>query len=112
MKKISRIVVVLIILSLFLTACSNKNAFVGKWELVRGDGTYYFYAADVVEFFSDGTVIEYDYREIGTWKVISKDRLQVIDEDGAVRLFDYQINNGRLTLIDEDGDTDMYTKAR
>ena len=112
MKKLSRLLLVLIVLSLFLTACSSKNAFVGKWNLVTGDGTYYFFAADVVEFFSDGTVIEYDYREVGSWSIQSKNRLKIIDEDGTVRFFDYQLSNGTLTLVDEDGDTDIYAKAK
>ena len=111
MKKLSKLLLVLLILSLFLTACSSKNALVGRWELVRGDGTYYFFAADRVEFFSDGSVREYDYNELGQWKVESKDVLRVVCEDGTIRYFDYSINGSTLTIVDEDGDSDIYRKV-
>ena len=113
MKKITRVLIVLLILSMFLTACSGgKKELIGRWELYRGDYTYFFYAADEVEFFADGTVIEFDYREVGEWKIISKGRLQVICEDGTIRLFDYSVDGNRLTLTDEDGDRDVYNKIR
>jgi len=81
-----------------MIACSNANghpsAFVGKWELERGNFLF-----DKVELFKDGTGIVDDGGF--SWKVVDK-RL-VITHPWFALACDYKISGSRITLTTDDG---------
>ena len=89
---------ILMVIGFSMIACSNSNhpsAFVGKWELERGNFQF-----DKAELFKDGTGIVDDGGF--SWKVVNK-RL-VITHPFFALACDYKISGSRITLTTDDGD--------
>ena len=112
MKKQISISILLVILSAILaSACGSDDPLVGKWEFSSGDGTYFFWRSDEIEFKADNTIINHEDDESGTWSKAGSDRLTV-RSDGTVYEFTYQVSGDRLTITDEDGDRGVFQKIR
>jgi hypothetical protein len=100
------VVGILAVIGFSMIACSNVNsdnpsAFVGKWELKRGDFPF-----DKAELFKDGTGI---VDEGGfSWKVVDK-RL-VITHPWFALACDYKISGSTITLTTDDGDIGTFVK--
>ena len=89
-----------------------SSPLVGRWQFTSGDFIYYFNSDADIEFFADGSVIEYsDYRFPGEWIPSGDNEFIVhIGFDLLPRVFLYSISGDRLTISDEDGDQAVYTR--
>jgi len=81
----------------------------GGWEFVDGEGTYFFWRAEMVVFTEEGYVIADD--EYGTWTV-SGNRLTVKDDfgEGNTYEFTFVIVDDVLSITDSDSDTGRFKR--
>ena len=90
----------------------DASALVGRWEVLSGTRIYYF-ALNMhgdIEFFADGTVMEYAENEPGTF-TMGNGRLSVYAGwDGMTYDFTVELFENTLTIIDRDGDSVIYVR--
>jgi hypothetical protein len=82
----------------------------GKWEFSSGVPVYYFSDSELIEFFVDGTIMEYSYGEGGNW-MVRDDRIIIRGDFGGIHVLTFEISGDRLTMTDRDGDIIVYTRA-
>lgn len=96
MKKTIIIALIISFVCIILAGCGDSaSRLVGKWE-PSGDTE-----GDVIEFFSDGTVVLDEGQMSGTYT--AEDGRLVMRFLWAALSYDYEINGSNLTLINEDG---------
>jgi hypothetical protein len=103
------VVSIIIFIGLLVSACSPSHPIVGRWEYQSGDYVYFFGTSEIIEFKSDGTVIERDHEEEGKWTAVDG-TLTVVSDWGGTDVFSYTIAGNTLTIIDRDFDTIIYRK--
>jgi len=87
-----------------------ENWLIGRWEKLSGDWLFFFWDAEAIDFYDDGTVVERDLETTGTWSV-SGDTLSVLDMYGDLNEFSLVLDGDQLTLTDDDGDDAVYVRA-
>ena len=110
-KKLLLLVIIVLVFGSIAGACSkSNNKLIGKWEYLSGEYIFFFGEAQYIEFFSDNTVYEYEYRTGGVWSVIDGTRLRVREDNGDTYIFTFTIAGNKLTITDEDSDSIVYVR--
>ena len=98
------------------TTVSTPDAqLIGRWNRMSGSDELlrFFYSADSIEFFNDGTCTEHRYRSLGLWHINNSDKLVVLyDHLGSMREeeFHFSVVDGILTLIDGNDQVSTYSR--
>jgi len=111
-KKVIASILIAALVVILAGACSSTDPLVGNWGFSSGDGTYFFWESDLVEFKADGTTFSSEDGDSGKWSTSGNNQLRVEADYGRVYEFTYQISGDRLTITDEDGDRGVFQKIK
>jgi len=111
-KRVLVSVLLVVFIAGFAGACGGTDPLIGKWEFSSGDGIYYFWESELVEFRTDGTVFSSEDEDSGKWSKSGSDKLTVEDDRGRVFDFTYQLSGDRLTITDEDNDRGVFQRIK
>ena len=118
MKKVTLgILAMLLLFGVTLLDAQERHPLTGEWEFVSGDGIYFFWWADIIVFWADGTVVvrEDGDEDTGVWSVRGSNQLQVDYGSGSNKETDYftfSIVDHILTIIDEDNDSGIWMRTK
>ena len=109
-KKVFAPMLIILLICVMATGCSENNPLVGKWDIDARTGTYFFGDSEHIEFKSDKTVMDSEYTDDkGIWST-SGDNQLTVETDDEIYEFTYQISGNTLSITDEDGDTVEFHK--
>ena len=111
-KQVLVSILLAVLIALFAIACSSDDPMVGIWEFSSGDGIYFFWESELVEFSKDGTVFSSEDGDSGKWSTSGNNQLTVEADNGRVYEYTYQLSGDRLTITDEDGDRGVFQRMK
>jgi len=111
-KKVFASILIVALVVMLVGACSSDDPLVGRWEFSSGDGIYFFWESELVEFETDGTVFSSEDGDSGKWSASGNNKLTVEADYGRDYEFTYQLSGDRLTITDEDGDRGVFLRIK
>jgi hypothetical protein len=96
------------VIILIIVLSGGRGALVGTWRFQDGQGTYFFWRSNNVEFLSNGEVYASETGH-GSWSV-SGNQLTV-RSGNSTYIYTYEINGNILSITDSDFDTGRFVRT-